>query len=143
MDSNTVVGFELRMSEVEARVSAEEQKGADVRPVWLLGGCLIALLVLSLAGGGAGLLFLAHRARRESRRKTAVITAVAHEIRTPLANVQLYSEIVKERRYETEAERDEALDAVASESRRLAEIVLDKALLGVIDKAGEDGGGHA
>ena len=143
MTDGAVVGFELRMSEVEARVSAEEQKGADVRPVWLLGGCLIALLVLSLAGGGAGLLFLAHRARRESRRKTAVITAVAHELRTPLANVQLYSEIVKERRYETEAERDEALDAVASESRRLAEIVLDKALLGVIDKAGEDGGGHA
>ena len=102
-----------------------------------------AMLVLSLAGGGAGLLFLAHRARRESRRKTAVITAVAHEIRTPLANVQLYSEIVKERRYESEAERDEALDAVADESRRLVEIVLDKALLGVIDKAGEDGGGHA
>ena len=89
------------------------------------------------------MLLLAHAARRESRRKTVVITAVAHELRTPLANVQLYSEIVKERRYESDAERDEALDAVADESRRLVEIVLDKALFGVIEGVDEDGGHHA
>ena len=99
--------------------------------------------MLSLSGGGAGLLLLAHGARRESRRKTAVITAVAHELRTPLANVQLYGEILKERRYGSDAERDEALDVVTGESRRLVEIVLDKALLGVIEKAGGDGGGYA
>ena len=53
-------------------------------------------------------------------------------------NIQLYAEIVKERRYETESERDEALDAVAGESRRLVEIVLDKALFGVLDQPGEE-----
>ena len=56
----------------------------------------------------------------------------------PLANIQLYAEIVKERRYETESERDEALDAVAGESRRLVEIVLDKALFGVLDQPEEE-----
>ena len=45
---------------------------------------------------------------------------------------------MKERRYETEIERDEALDAVAGESRRLVEIVLDKALFGVLDQPGEE-----
>ena len=143
MDSDTVIGFELRMKVVEAALPPEAPFVADVRPVRLIGGCLVALLVLSLVGGGATLLLLAHAARRESRRKTAVITAVAHELRTPLANVQLYSEIVKERRYESDAERDEALDAVADESRRLVEIVLDKALFGVIEGVDEDGGHHA
>ena len=143
MDSDTVIGFELRMKVVEAALPPEAPFVADVRPVRLIGGCLVALLVLSLVGGGATLLLLAHAARRESRRKTVVITAVAHELRTPLANVQLYSEIVKERRYESDAERDEALDAVADESRRLVEIVLDKALFGVIEGVDEDGGHHA
>ena len=98
----------------------------------------MALLVLSLVGGGAGLLLFARNARQESRHKAELVTQAAHKLRTPLANIQLYAEIVKERRYETESERDEALDAVAGESRRLVEIVLDKALFGVLDQPGKE-----
>lgn len=134
IDKSTVVGMELRMKEVAATLPPEKEFHADARPVRLIGGCLVALLVLSLVGGGAGLLTLAHRARSEAKRKTAVMTAVAHELRTPLANVQLYGEIVKERRYSSEAERDAALDVVTDESRKLVEIVLDKALLGMLDE---------
>ena len=133
-----VVGFELRMQEVANRLPPEKPYVADTRPVWLIGGCLVALLVLSLVGGGAGLLLFARDARRESRHKTELVTQAAHKLRTPLANIQLYAEIVKERRYETESERDEALDAVAGESRRLVEIVLDKALFGVLDQPGKE-----
>lgn len=137
-----VVGFELRMQEVANRLSPEKPYDADTRRVWLIGGCLVALLVLSLVGGGAGLLLFARNARRESRRKVELVTQAAHELRTPLANIQLYSEILKERRYETEVERDEALDAVAGESHRLVKVVLDKALFGVLDPK-EKGGDHA
>ena len=133
-----VVGFELRMQEVANRLPPEKPYVADTRPVWLIGGCLVALLVLSLVGGGAGLLLFARNARQESRHKTELVTQAAHKLRTPLANIQLYAEIVKERRYETESERDEALDAVAGESRRLVEIVLDKALFGVLDQPGKE-----
>ena len=132
------VGFELRMQEVANRLPPEKPYVADTRPVWLIGGCLVALLVLSLVGGGAGLLLFARNARQESRHKTELVTQAAHKLRTPLANIQLYAEIVKERRYETESERDEALDAVAGESRRLVEIVLDKALFGVLDQPGKE-----
>ena len=104
-----VVGFELRMQEVANRLPPEKPYVADTRPVWLIGGCLVALLVLSLVGGGAGLLLFARNARRESRHKTELVT-----------------------------ERDEALDAVAGESRRLVEIVLDKALFGVLDQPGKE-----
>ena len=142
MNADTVIGFELRMDEVLSILPPEKPFVADVRPVRLIGGCLVALLVLSLIGGGMGLLLQAHAARRELRRKTDIITEVAHELRTPLANVQLYGEIVKDRRYGSDAERDEALDAVAGESRRLVEIVLDKALLGMLGGDRMEGG-HA
>ena len=127
---------------VANRLPPEKPYVADTRPVWLIGGCLVALLVLSLVGGGAGLLLFARNARRESRRKTELVTQAAHELRTPLANIQLYAEIVKERRYETESERDEALDAITDESRRLVRVVLDKALFGVLD-TNEKESGHA
>ena len=130
------------MQEVANRLPPEKPYVADTRPVWLIGGCLVALLVLSLVGGGAGLLLFARNARRESRRKTELVTQAAHELRTPLANIQLYAEIVKERRYETESERDEALDAITDESRRLVRVVLDKALFGVLDTT-EKEAGHA
>ena len=44
--------------------------------------------------------------------------------------------------YETESERDEALDAITDESRRLVKVVLDKALFGVLD-TNEKESGHA
>ena len=90
-----VVGFELRMQEVANRLPPEKPYVADTRPVWLIGGCLVALLVLSLVGGGAGLLLFARNARQESRHKTELVTQAAHKLRTPLAKIQLYAEIVK------------------------------------------------
>lgn len=129
----SVAGCELRTQEVLARHPPEQESARSTRGVYLLGGCLVALLVLTLAAGGAHLLFAIRRVRAESFRKTQVLEKVSHDLRTPLANVRLYGELLKERRLADEKERDAALDTVADESEKIVRLVLDTAYLGVID----------
>ncbi|GGH21816.1 sensor histidine kinase [Paenibacillus segetis] len=50
---------------------------------------------------------------------------ISHELRTPITYLEGYSKVIKDRLYDTEAERDQYLDIIHQESQRLQRLVND------------------
>ncbi len=75
------------------------------------------------------LAFVEERNAREALEKTNVdiITTLSHELRTPLTGIMLWIEILKKDSFENEGERQEVLDGIAENGKRLHELA-DKLL---------------
>jgi signal transduction histidine kinase len=83
---------------------------------------LAALLISLLACGGAAAL----AARREgelAKLREQFVASVSHELRMPLAHILLSAETLSLQRARSQAERDEAADAIVREAQRLASLV--------------------
>ncbi len=86
---------------------------------------LAALIATSaaVAIGLAALLFLRMRAaRRTSELRTSFVAAVSHELKTPIASVQMLSELLDDGRID-ESERAEVTGAIVREARRMGDTV--------------------
>ncbi len=88
-----------------------------------LGAALLALVLLSLAGGGFALLRAARRERLDALRKTTFVDNVSHELRTPLAGIRVSAELLAEGRLPEGPRRDKAVRAILAESDRLDRLV--------------------
>ncbi|MAG58266.1 MAG: hypothetical protein CMJ83_18420 [Planctomycetes bacterium] len=110
---------------------------ARERATWLIGALIVAVC-------GAVIAFLlADRAvRREAaatRAQAAFLTQVGHDLRTPLANIRLYSETLASGRVQDKGEAREFASIAAREAGRLAGMV-DKVLdLGRLDAQSNGG----
>ena len=88
-----------------------------------LGAALLALVLLSLSGGGLALLRAARRERLDAVRKTDFVSNVSHELRTPLTSIRMFSELLAEDRIADPDRRRRALATIAAESERLSRLV--------------------
>lgn len=84
----------------------------------------LALLAILIASGTAFLTW------RDVRRDAAVaeqrshfVSSVSHELKTPLTAVRMYAELLRMRHDISEAERQEYLDTIISESERLTRLI--------------------
>jgi two-component system phosphate regulon sensor histidine kinase PhoR len=104
----------------------------------LAGSRGLATLIVVLAATFGGGLFVALRmVRREvelTGARARFLTNVTHELKTPLASIRLFSEMLLDGRVESEAKRDEYHRLLAGESERLSALIENVLDLGRIER---------
>src|SRR5207237_231922 len=73
--------------------------------------------------GVATILLASERERRISALKSEFVANVSHELKTPLALVRMFGEMLQSGRVASEAKRQEYLDIIVSESERLSNLI--------------------
>ena len=91
--------------------------------VVLFAASIAAALLGLLAAGGWLLVREARREKRDSARKTSFVSNVSHELKTPLASIRLYAEMLSEGRVADEGKRRRYLDVIVKECGRLTRLV--------------------
>jgi signal transduction histidine kinase len=84
---------------------------------------LVALLTVSIAGGGTLVLRALGAEVRLARQKSSFVANVSHELKTPLTSIRMYAEMLQEGRLRDPARRRQYLGTIVEESRRLARLV--------------------
>lgn len=81
---------------------------------------VVVALLVALVLLGASLLWLTMaREQRETRRRNAFLSAVTHELKTPIANISLYAETIREHGAEDTQRLPAFCDVILSEASRL------------------------
>ncbi|TVS08045.1 MAG: sensor histidine kinase [Planctomycetaceae bacterium] len=88
-----------------------------------LGSALVLGITLSIGMGALLLRWQAVAAEHEARTKTTFLTNVSHELKTPLAAIQLYAEMLDAGKIQEEAKRRSYLQTIRHETGRLARLV--------------------
>ena len=91
--------------------------------LWLAGGCFIGLLTALLVLAAVQLWRAAERARRDDELKTRFVSDVSHELKTPLAAMGLWADMLAGGRIADEVRRHHALDVIREEKDRMLRMV--------------------
>ena len=86
----------------------------------------VMLLLLSAGSIAVGTTLVARaawRGARLNRLKTDFVSQVSHELRTPLTSIRMFIETLKLGRARTDQERQDCLDLLAKETKRLSEMI--------------------
>ena len=114
----TLYGWKVTVSpgkgdELAARV--ENRKLLEI--VMVLLSCVVIVL------GVAAIVLSAERERRMSAIKSEFVANVSHELKTPLALIRMFAEMLQTGRVASEEKRREYLDIVVGESERLTALI--------------------
>jgi len=91
--------------------------------LWLAGVCFVGLLTVLLVLAAVQLWRAAERARRDDELKTRFVSDVSHELKTPLAAMGLWADMLAGGRIADEARRHHALDVIREEKNRMLRMV--------------------
>ena len=108
---------------VQVSPSASDELTARVRNRALLELVMVILSCAVIVLGVATTLIAAARERRTSALKSEFVANVSHELKTPLALVRMFGEMLQSGRVASEAKRQEYLDIIMSESERLSALI--------------------
>jgi len=114
----TLYGWRLQVSP-----SASDELTARVRNRALLELVMVVLSCGIIVLGVATTLIATARERRTSALKSEFVANVSHELKTPLALVRMFGEMLQSGRVASEAKRQEYLDIIMSESERLSALI--------------------
>jgi two-component system phosphate regulon sensor histidine kinase PhoR len=114
----TLYGWRLQVSP-----SASDELTARVRKRALLELLMVVLSCAIIVLGVATILLAAAKERRASALKSEFVANVSHELKTPLALVRMFGEMLQSGRVKSEAKRQEYLDIIVSESERLSALI--------------------
>ncbi len=104
----------------------ERRRGFRVQNSWF--GAVALVLMISMTIGIRLLLSSVRRSREETERTRNFVASVTHELRTPIAAVKLYGEMLRDGWFQDEARRTDYLTRIVTESDRLDQLV-DRVLL--------------
>jgi signal transduction histidine kinase len=123
-DGELTVRLPAPYDAVEVHGSVDEavvrKKAAEKRPrvILIYSGAALFLIV------GTIYAYLAiGRSYRLADEKSDFVANVTHELKTPLANIRLYAETLRAGRVKTAEDRDDFLDTILEEGRRLEDLV--------------------
>ena len=91
--------------------------------LWLAGACLGVLLCGILVAGGLMLGRAAEKSRAADAMKTAFLSNVSHELKTPLATIRIWADMLSTGRLASEEKRRHALEVIAEENQRMIRMV--------------------
>jgi two-component system phosphate regulon sensor histidine kinase PhoR len=114
----TLYGWRVQVSpSASDELTARVQNRARLELVMVVLSCGVIVL------GVATILLAAERDRRISALKSDFVANVSHELKTPLALVRMFGEMLQSGRVASEAKRQEYLDIIVSESERLSSLI--------------------
>jgi two-component system phosphate regulon sensor histidine kinase PhoR len=108
---------------VQVSPSGSDELTARVRNRAMLELVMVILSCVVIVLGVATILLAAERERRMSALKSEFVANVSHELKTPLALVRMFAEMLQSGRVASEAKRREYLDIIVSESERLSALI--------------------
>ena len=91
--------------------------------LWLAGVCFVGLLTAYMVLAAVQLWRAAERARRDDELKTRFVSDVSHELKTPLAAMGLWADMLSGGRLADEGRRRHALDVIREEKDRMLRMV--------------------
>jgi two-component system phosphate regulon sensor histidine kinase PhoR len=108
---------------VQVSPSASDELIARVQNRAMLEHVMVALSCVVIVLGVATILLAAERERRISALKSDFVANVSHELKTPLALVRMFGEMLQSGRVASEEKRQQYLDIIVSESERLSALI--------------------
>ncbi len=91
--------------------------------LWPIGTALGVLIAAVFATGAVLLMRAAARARRDDRMKTTFLSNASHELKTPLAAIGLWVDLLLAGRLATDERRSRAYEVIAAENARMVRLV--------------------
>jgi len=114
----TLYGWRVQVSpSASDELMARVQNRATLELVMVVLSCVVIVL------GVATILLAAERQRRISSLKSEFVANVSHELKTPLALVRMFGEMLQSGKVASEEKRQEYLDIIVSESERLSALI--------------------
>ncbi len=88
-------------------------------------GLLFSVLAVSLTTLVAAVIILREhgRAMREARQRVSFVNQVSHELKTPLTNIRMYTELLQQKLAGTDHKAEQYAGILVSESRRLGRMI--------------------
>jgi two-component system phosphate regulon sensor histidine kinase PhoR len=108
---------------VQVSPSASDELTARVRNRAMLELVMVLLSCVVIVLGVATILLAAERERRMSALKSDFVANVSHELKTPLALVRMFAEMLQSGRVASDTKKHEYLDIIVSESERLSSLI--------------------
>lgn len=96
---------------------------APLYHVWLWGSALIILLLAVVALLGYSLWREYTRSARQARQQVDFVSQVSHELKTPLTNITLYAELLREGLDDEQTHEQRYLDVITQEGQRLSRLI--------------------
>jgi two-component system phosphate regulon sensor histidine kinase PhoR len=114
----TLYNWRLQVSPATSdELTARVQNRAMLELVMVVLSCLVIVL------GVATILVAAEKERRISALKSEFVANVSHELKTPLALVRMFGEMLQSGRVASDEKRQEYLDIIVGESERLSALI--------------------
>jgi two-component system, OmpR family, phosphate regulon sensor histidine kinase PhoR len=114
----TLYGWRVQVSPSGSdELTARVQKRLMLELVMVVLSCAVIVL------GVATILLAAERERRISTLKSDFVANVSHELKTPLALVRMFGEMLQSGRVASDEKRQQYLDIIVSESERLSSLI--------------------
>lgn len=101
-------------------LTQETRTGVDV---WLLGCILVVLLACSLVAGTWLMGRAAAKARRDGETKTSFLSNCSHELKTPLAGIGIWADLLLNGKLQSEDRRARAYEIISRENARMIRLV--------------------
>lgn len=102
------------------RLSLEPLPGVgSTAPIYLLAG----LLALAAAGGLAAVYRMVSVVVQFAERRNNFVSAVSHELKTPLTSIRMYGEMLRDGLVSSESKRGEYYRTITDESERLSRLI--------------------
>ncbi len=108
---------------VQVSPSGSDELTARVQNRATLELIMVVLSSAVIVIGAAVILLAAERERRASAMKSEFVANVSHELKTPLALVRMFAEMLQTGRVSSEDKRQQYLDIIVSESERLSALI--------------------
>ncbi len=108
---------------VQVSPQASEEIAARVQNRRLLEVTMVSLSAIVIVVGAIAIILVSEKERRVSALKSEFVANVSHELKTPLALVRMFAEMLQSGRVSTDAKRQEYLDIIVRESERLSALI--------------------
>jgi len=108
---------------VQVSPGASDELTARVQNRVMLELLMVVLSCAVIVVGVATILLTTEKERRMSALKSEFVANVSHELKTPLALVRMFAEMLQSGRVGSDDKRQEYLDIIVSESERLSSLI--------------------
>jgi two-component system phosphate regulon sensor histidine kinase PhoR len=108
---------------VQVSPQASEEIASRLQKRRLLEVTMVSLSAIVIVIGAIAIFFVSEKERRVSALKSEFVANVSHELKTPLALVRMFAEMLQSGRVQNDAKRREYLDIIVRESERLSALI--------------------